>query len=217
MRIKIRNARLEDISQILRVEQSWPIDGRASAEKFIARLDKFSQGFFLACIDDAEGHELIVATITSMPLHYDPASVSQFKCWDSVTANGFLPQFNLAQCNALYIVSGVIDSEYRGLNIFGPMVLKVASLASTLGLRYVLAGAVLPGYQKYCSQHGDIPAYDYCATRRGQHLLDPLLAMYESIAFEVPDAAHVLAEYYPDDASRNFAALVVRDLNQAPL
>ena len=114
-------------------------------------------------------------------------------------------------------MSGVIDNRFRGLNIFAPMVLREAALASSMGLRYVVAGAVLPGYRKFCEQHGEINAFEYCATRRGKHLVDPLLAMYEAIGFSVPDALHVIPEYYPDDASRNFAALVVRDLQHRPL
>ena len=37
-------------------------------------------------------------------------------------------------------------------------------------------------------------------------------AMYERIGFSVSDACHVIPGYYPDDASRNYAALVVRNL-----
>ena len=217
--ISIRNATPADIPSILQVEQSWPEDGRASADKFQSRLMRFAQGFFLALIPDPEaaGVQITAATITAMPLFYQPGDVRHFDNWNRVTNHGYLPETNSSACNALYIVSGVIDNRFRGLNIFAPMVLREAALAQSLGLRYVVAGAVLPGYQKFYAQHGEINAYDYCATRRGKHLVDPLLAMYEAIGFSVPDAQHVIAEYYPDDASRNFAALVVRDLQRTPL
>jgi hypothetical protein len=53
--------------------------------------------------------------------------------------------------------------------------------------------------------------------RKGSKPVDPLLAMYETIHFKVPNNLHVVSEYYPDDASRNYAALVVRDLVNDPL
>jgi choline dehydrogenase-like flavoprotein len=206
---------MNDLAAILRVEDSWHEQGRAGADKFIARLEKFPQGFFLTCTGDS--HDQVVATITAMPVHYQADDVSHFSNWDKVTNNGYLHPVDLNACNALYIVSGVIDQRYRGQDIFAPMVLREVALAQALGLRYVLAGAVLPGYAKHCQRHGECAAHEYCSSRRGQHLLDPLLAMYDAIGFRVPDARHVLAEYFPDDASRNYAGLVVRDLHTHPL
>lgn len=212
--ISIRPATPADLPAILRVEESWHEQGRAGNDKFLARLDKFPQGFFLACA--GESAEEVVATITATPILYQPDNLSRFSNWDEVTGNGYLHPVELAACNALYIVSGIIDRRYRGQDIFAPMVLREVTLAQHLGLRYVLAGAVLPGYDKHCQRDGECTAYDYCTTRRGQHLLDPLLAMYAAIGFSVPDARHVIAEYFPDDASRNHAALVVRDLHVNP-
>jgi hypothetical protein len=206
--IRCRNATPDDLPGILAVEQSWPEASRAGADKFRSRLERFAEGFFVACVDGR-----IVATITAMPAHHDPEHLERYTDWASVTNQGFLfERRDLAGCNAIYIVSGVIDKEYRTLNIFDPMVLEEVGLAQRLGLRYVVAGAVLPGFRKYTEENGAIAPWAYCCARRGSRLLDPLLAMYERIGFSVPDARHVVAGYYPDDASRNYAALVVRDL-----
>lgn len=207
--IEIRNATKHDLNAILAVEQSWHKNSRASEEKFISRLERFPLGFFLAYIKDEKGDERVVATITAMPSYYTPSDVSTFNNWDKVTNNGLLFVDPPLNSNALYIVSGVIDDRYRGLNIFSPMVSKEISLASSLGYDYVLAGAVLPGYRKYCEQQGECSAYEYCLKRRGRHLVDPLLSMYESLNFQIPNANHVIPEYYPDDASKNYAGLVV--------
>lgn len=216
--ISIRTAGPADIDAILAVEQSWQEAGRAGADKFLSRLARYGAGFFLATLPDADGGEIPVATITSMPTRYDPARPDDYPSWDQVTCAGYLPEhFDLSRCNGLYIVSGVIDQRFRGYNVFAPMVLQVARLAASLHLRYTLAGAVIPGYRKYCEQHGPTEAGDYCLLRRGAHPVDPLLAMYEAIGFRVPDRHHVMPDYFPDDASRNYAALVVRDLHAAPL
>jgi hypothetical protein len=215
--MRIRSATKDDLDAILRVEQSWPEEGRAGADKFIARLERFPQGFFLACIEEG-ARERVIGTITSMPLAYDPAHAGRFDSWATVTNNGYLfERRDLSGCNAVYIVSGVIEQAYRHLNAFGPGVLAVAGAARDLGLRYVVAGAVIPGYRAYCQKYGATEPYGYCTTRRGSRLVDPLLAMYETIGFTVRDASHVVAGYYPDDASMNHAALVVRDLQERPL
>lgn len=217
MSLNCKNAEITDLPKILEVEKSWPEAGRASADKFIARIEKFSKGFFLILKNLPSGEEKVIATITTMPLLYSPTLVGQFTTWDKVTHHGMLDDCSLQNKNALYIISGVIDKDHRGENVFEYAVLKVVKLAQDLGLRYVIAGAVIPGYKKYCQSAGILPAWDYCQLRKGSKPVDPLLAMYESIQFKVPNSLHVVAEYYPDDASRNYAALVVRDLVSDPL
>lgn len=217
MSIGIRPAREADLPDIMRVEESWPEAGRAGIDKFQARLAKFARGFFVATQTTPETGEKIVGTITSMPLAYDPDRPHAFSNWDAVTHQGYLGDCSLSGCNAVYIVSGVIDSAHRHLNVFPLGVLAVAGAARDLGFPYVLAGAVIPGYRRFCQEHGDVTPYDYVRRRRGDRLVDPLLALYESIDFHVPDERHILKEYYPDDASRNHAALVRRDLREKPL
>jgi hypothetical protein len=205
--IECRNATADDLPGILEVEKSWPEASRAGADKFLARLNRFPQGFFVACVGGR-----VVATITAMKLRYDPKTVHRFSGWASVTNDGYLHEPADAHANALYIVSGVVDKDYRTLNIFDPMVLEEVTMAGRLGLGYVIAGAVLPGFRKYLEERGAVDPWAYCSARRGSRLVDPLLAMYERIGFTIPDARHVIAGYYPDDASRNYAALVVRAL-----
>lgn len=216
MSIYVRNASIWDLDAILKVEESWPEGGRASAEKFISRINKFAEGFFLICKRDANNQEKVVATVTSMPLFYDPNEVKAFTNWDAVTNQGMLFDCDYKGKNALYIVSGVIDKEHRGENIFEIGVMSAVKKAQEKGLRYTIAGAVIPGYRKHCEIKGNQPAWEYCQTRKASKLIDPLLSMYEKIHFHVPHSSHVITEYYPDDASRNYAALVVRDLNAHP-
>ena len=217
MAIKIRPACETDLPAIMKVEESWPVGSRAGEDKFRARLKHFSRGFFLAAMVQPDGSENVIGTLTSMPLTYDPAKPHAFTNWDEVTRQGYFGECPLDGCNALYIVSGVIAAEYRTLNVFPMGVLAVAGLARELGFPYVLAGAVIPGYRRFCEEHGEVAPFDYCGRRRGDRLVDPLLALYEGIGFVVPDAQHVLKDYYPDDASRNYAALVRRDLRERPL
>ena len=216
MSIELRKARPEDLGEILRIEACWPESGRAGEDKFLARMKNFGEGFFVGWVVNPDGTEQAAGTITSMPLRYDPAHLEGFRDWGMVTKDGYLGDCDPAGCNALYIVSGVIDPVHRGANVFQHGVAKMVELATRMGMSYVLAGAVIPGYAKYCEAKGEIPAFDYCRLRRGVHLVDPLLSMYEAMGFHVTDQAHVIPEYFPDDASRNYAALVRRDLKPAP-
>lgn len=214
--LSIRRASIEDLPQIMDVEQSWNEEGRAGIDKFHSRLEHYKDAFFLASVTDNNKATTVVATITALPVEYNPSNLSTFKDWDTATNNGFFFPKTPANANALYIASGIIDKSYRGENIFHDMVSKEVETASELGLRYIVAGAVIPGYKQYCQTNGDISAYDYCSKHRGKRLVDPLLQMYSGLHFHVRNEAHVIPNYFPDDASCNYAALVVRDLVQHP-
>ena len=117
MGTKMRLAKESDLPAILKVEESWPVAGRAGADKFLARLRNFGRGFFVATLGLPEGGERIIGTITSMPVSYEPTRPHAFKSWDAVTHDGYLGDCRLEGCDALYIVSGVIDAEHRSLNV----------------------------------------------------------------------------------------------------
>lgn len=206
MELNIYNPTLDDLPEIMRVEQSWPESGRAPEDKFIARMQKFPRGFFVA----ASGGRL-VATITACPATYDPNDLGRFSNWKDVTNDGYLYDIgDLSDYNAIYVVSGVIDTGVRGSDVFVPMMTKEIELAAELGYAHVCAGAVLPGYAQYCKKHGRIDPEDYVFTKVGRHWVDPLLEMYRKMSFSVPDRSHVKRDFYPDEASLNCAALVVR-------
>ena len=208
MSVTIRNATAEDMDQIMAVEESWPEMARAPRDKFEARLDKYPQGFF---VWEQEGR--ILATITSMPYSYDPAKAERFTNWDDVTNEGYLYEIGPKEdYNSLYIVSGIIDKDSRGGDIFERMVGTEVELARSLGYGYVIGGAVIPGYKRYCVKNDAVPAHEYVFMKKGRRLIDPLLDMYQKIGFAAPDAAHVVREYFPDDASLNYAAIVVNRL-----
>jgi len=208
MSVTIRNARPEDMDQIMAVEESWPEMARAPRDKFEARLQKYPQGFF---VWEEDGR--ILATITSMPFTYDPENAKQFSNWDKVTGDGYLHDIGAQEdYNGIYIVSGIIEKDARGGDIFERMVNAQVELARSLGYKYVVAGAVIPGYKRYCVKNDAVPASQYVFMKRGNRLVDPLLDMYQKIGFEAPDADHVVREYFPDDASLNYAAIVVNKL-----
>ena len=84
--------------------------------------------------------------------------------------------------------------------MFEKLALGEVDVAQREGFRYVVAGATIPGYQRYCEKHDEMPAADYA-----------FLEIYRPLGFRVPDRRHVVPNYYPDPASRGYAALVVHE------
>ena len=200
----ITQATIDDLDEIMEVELSWPDGEAATVEKFESRLNIFPKGFFVARINNE-----MVGTITSCPYHYDPEKMSQVISWEQVTNDGYLYSNSNISSNAIYLVSAVVKQGARGRGVFEGMVSRVTELASELGLPYVVAGAVLPGYDSYCKRNGEIAAEEYVFTKKGSKLVDPFMEIYRKINFHVPDKDHVLDDYYGDSASRSYSAMVV--------
>jgi len=95
--------------------------------------------------------------------------------------------------------------------VFEKLALGEVDVAQREGFRYVVAGATIPGYQRYCEKHDEMPAADYAFLERRGRLIDPFLEIYRPLGFRVPDRRHVVPNYYPDPASRGYAALVVHE------
>jgi hypothetical protein len=207
MALHVRQAELADLDRIMDVEGDWEESQRASRDQMRLRLRKFPEGFWLY---EQEGE--VVGTLMSFPLRYSPDEVSQLTSWDQVTNNGNYPDIDLSSSNTLYLPSGSLKKSARGGTAYALMMETPVRLAEQLGLDYVIAGAKIPGYDAYCRRHGEIDARDYAFLRLGGCLVDPFLEMYRGHDYHVPDRSHVVANYYPDPPSRDYAAIVVREV-----
>ena len=207
--IRIRPATRADLPAIMELETHWPEGQRALRDQFEARLDKFPDGFLLACADDGA----LAGSMTAYPIRYDPACPERIGDWKAVTNNGYIrTPAEVPGANALYLVSAVVHTDYRGRDVFTRMARAAIDVARSHGLPYVAAGAVIPGYHRYVAKHGPISAPEYVFTRKGQRLVDPFIDQYRRIGFFVPDQRHVLSEYYDDSDSENHAAFVVHQV-----
>lgn len=196
---------MSDLNGIMKVEKDWPEHQRASEDKFISRLEKFPFGFFVA-----ESNGNIVGTSTSCLIEYSPSKIETYRSWDAVTNNGYIKKLEeVKNPNALYIVSIGIKNEYRGEDIFQKFVNAQIDLARKMDLGFVIAGAIMPGYDAYCRKHGNISAKKYALIKARNRFVDPLLEMWNKCGFYVPDDRHVIQNYYTDFKSRNYSALVV--------
>lgn len=203
----IRAVLATDIDQLLELENEWPPNARASKEKLLFRINRFQQGFFIA--EDETG---IIASIISHPYHYQSDDISNYKNWQSVVKQCYQSTEDLNKLNSLYIVSGTSKPTRHGGDVFDGGVMHVVELGEKLGKQHVVGGCILPGYARYIEKHGPISAVDYVFEHKHNRYLDPLIDRYRKLKFHVPDPQHVIADYFPHEASLNYSALVVRDL-----
>ncbi|MCP4128411.1 MAG: hypothetical protein GY753_15320 [Gammaproteobacteria bacterium] len=207
--IEVRQATGEnDLPYLLEMEQEWIPTQRATAEQLAARLEIFAEGTLLAFIDDQ-----VVATLTSVPIEYNPDEVYKYSTWAEVSNDGMMHWPPIGNPNALYVISGVVREGYHDRQLFEIVINRICDIAAEMGYSYVLAGARLPAYKRYIEKRGEISAADYALKKLGKHYIDPLIEKYRRIGFSVPGPDHVKTGYYPDESSLDHAAIVVRKVD----
>ncbi|MEU5759960.1 hypothetical protein [Nocardia sp. NPDC047648] len=206
MTIRVRQAALDDLDEIMAVEQDWEESQRASRDQMTARLRAFPEGFWIFEQDDE-----VVGTLMGFPMRYTPDKIAELSDWDTVTGHGYYPTIDLDAANAIYLASGSLKRSARGGMAYAVMMETPVELAERLTLDYVLTGAKIPGYDAYCRRFGEIDAGDYAFRQLGGCLVDPFLEMYRGHGYLVPDRQHIIPDYYPDPPSRDYGAIVVRD------
>ncbi|MBF6163033.1 hypothetical protein [Nocardia cyriacigeorgica] len=211
MTMVVRQASLNDLDKIMAVEQDWEQSQRASRDQMVARLRAFAEGFWLF-----EQRGEVVGTLMGFPMRYEAHRISELSDWDTVTGHGYYPDIDTATANALYLASGSLKRTARGGTAYSVMMEKPIELAERCGLDYVLTGAKIPGYDAYCRRFGEIDAADYAFRTLGGCLVDPFLEMYRGHDYLVPDRRHIVPNYYPDPPSRDYGAIVVRDVRHSP-
>jgi ribosomal protein S18 acetylase RimI-like enzyme len=201
----IRNADASDLDAVMAVEADWPEEQRAPREKFESRLERCPEGFLVV---EADGG--VVAVCTSTLTTYDPANLEPFRSWEVCTNNGYLhPLEDRVACNAYYIVSQGILKPYRRKGIRQEMIRANLANAAKLGLEYTVTGAMMPGYDRFCRENGEIPAREYAFLKREGELVDPTLRRLAPLGLVLPDERHVIEGFYVSPASRNYGALLV--------
>lgn len=206
-KFQIRNATLNDLESLLELEKEWPQHVRATEAELTLRLKKFAAGYFIAS-DQTE----MIASIIAHPYNYSVEDLSNYKNWAEIVRKCYHNDLAQTETNAIYIVSGTTKKTPYVTELFNAGIHLVIDLAKKMQKRYVVAGALLPGYARYKQINGAIPAHDYVFMKSQHRFIDPLIEKYRRIGFYVPDQQHVFADYFPDENSDGYSALVVKDL-----
>ena len=166
------------------------------------RYQKYPQGFLMAwCQGQPAG------LLTFAPIRYTPTGAHRLHTWGQITNQGRLHEPD-ADANALYIVSGVFRSGYQGYGVFEAAVEAVKEAATAQNYEWVVTGSRLPGYAWHVERHGATSVRDYVALEDNGEPCDPLLKRYRKLGFQVLNNDHIKADFYPDKASLDHAALV---------
>ncbi len=207
-KFQIRNATLDDLPQLLELENEWPEHVRAPKEELARRMQKFAAGYFIA-ID----HSGTIASIISHPYHYRNSDLSNYRTWEHIVHECYSQDLTVNETNALYIVSGTTKKTPYVTELFNAGIHLVIDLAKLMNKRYVIAGALLPGFARFKQAYAQASVSDYVFRKSQGRYIDPLLEKYRRIGFHVPDENHIVENYFPDDSSLGYSALVVKDLH----
>jgi ribosomal protein S18 acetylase RimI-like enzyme len=185
-RVTVRQARLEDLDDILRVEASaWPEGIRASGEQFIERLETYPEGFLIA---DLYGRPSGVLTSQRIDhrLGDEPAG------WEETTAGGRIRATHLQSGNSLYVVSVGVAAESQGMGVGSRLIRAAQQHAVAHRLQYVLLDSRLPGYGA-CRRDRGLTAEEYvfALDDRGWPL-DPELRFYRRHGFQILSPSQII-------------------------
>jgi len=199
MSIVVRQATMDDLPGLLKVDAVvWP-DFPAKEEMIRSRLEVFPKGQFVALCGDR-----VVGSIYSQLVYYEflPKSFT----WMEITDGGTIRRTHSSDGDSVYGVGLAVLPEFQGTDVSHLLIMAVAKMAMRLGVYRFLWGARIPHYYKY----KEIPVGQYIKkkTSKGRYI-DPELSLYQQYAAN-PDRP--LSNYMPDPESLNFGVLVVADL-----
>lgn len=185
--------------EIVKTEkESWPPELRASKEKFISRLHTFEKGFFVARVDGR-----IKGITTSQIVNYPPNG----ETWNEITDNGFIKNTHNPSGNALYVVSIGVARDVQGMGIGSLLLGAQKELTKEFGLNYLFLGARIPGYLKYCREHGEIPVESYLVLKNDKNEpVDPEIRFYRRNGLEV---AKITSDFESDRESRDYGIVML--------
>ena len=215
--INIRNPSLEDMPKILELEKSWPKKERASEAALKSRVENFPEGAWIA--EDLDNGGAIVGMTTSCLKHFNPEDLSAYSSWYETTNSGFIntrTDLRDENCNALYITSTIVRSDYRGKGIFSPLFSKHADVAKANGKRFLVTGCILRDFTAHQEKDPSLDPIKYALTKdEAGFYIDGLLAKVQKLGFTIPDERHVIPEYFACEDAHDWSALMVRDFRAA--
>ena len=212
-KIRIRQARVDDIEAILLVEKkAWPENLRASREMYESRLGTFPQGTLVA-----EGEGKIEGVVVVEIVNF--RSVSDVCSWNEATDYGYIRKSHDPQGNTLYGVNLSISPQTQS-RVAVALLEAVDKLAIKLDFKQIILGGRIPRFARYlkhyCQKNGisvisdekrDKIADHYIrATTRKGHSLDPQITFYQKVGTKI---IKLLPNYFKDPESLDYGALLI--------
>jgi GNAT superfamily N-acetyltransferase len=199
-KIKIRQAKIEDIPQILEVEKAAWGEGRAATfEMFESRIKTFPHGNLVALANNK-----IIGVMATQIMNYD-LEKNAFT-WYEATDNGYIKKTHDPKGDTLYGVDLSVHPLYQNKGVGKKLMISVGKLAIKYNLKQGVLGARIPNYHKYADK---IKVEDYVKINKNEKTNippDPELMFYQKLGLKI---VKVIPNYFDDPESLNYGVLMV--------
>ncbi len=199
-KIKIRQANISDIEQIVDVEKkAWKAEGAADSQKFESRIKTFQKGTLVA---ELEGK--IIGVVVTEIINYNDWQNKNFT-WYDVTDNGFLAKTHNPNGDTIYGVDlSVIPDAPPGV---GTKLLEcIAKMAIKYNMRGGMLGGRMPDYHAFANKYSP---EEYIKqkkeTKKGLEPLDSEIRFYSRAGLKI---IKILPNYFKDPESLDYGLLL---------
>jgi ribosomal protein S18 acetylase RimI-like enzyme len=205
-KVKIRQARIEDIPQILEVEKAAWGEGRsATFEMLESRIETFPAGTLVALVN-----EEIVGVLATEIIDYNLKE--EALSWYEVTDNGYIRKTHNPKGDTLYGADLSVHPLYQNQGVGKKLLVCIGRLAIKYNLKRGLLGARIPNYYKYVDK---IKVEDYIQLDKKSSDIppDPELIYYRNVTNLLSklglQIVKVLPNYFKDPESLNYGVLLI--------
>ncbi|OGY21721.1 MAG: hypothetical protein A2126_01470 [Candidatus Woykebacteria bacterium GWB1_45_5] len=208
-KVRIRQATLDDIPQMVEVDQrAWWDEVAFTAEHFESQIRTYPQGVLVAEAA-INGRKRLVGTICG--LRISSALANSLHNWSEATGNGYFTT-HIPNGNVMFGANLSVLPEFGRKGIGDKLFGHAAAVIVRQNVPYLIFGGRLPDLAEYNRKRiaedlSKVTGEEYAALRDGQgRILDDELRFYLRQPFM--EMIRVLPEYFPDPESENYGVLL---------
>lgn len=200
-RIKVirRQATLDDVEAIFRLDQEVWTEFPGTREMFASRIETFPEGQIVAVYQGE-----IVGYLGLEFVEFDMSLPHSFS-WNEISDQGMIRNSHSYRGDYMYGVAMTISPRFQGCGVATQLVLSGWGMMVGFNRRGSLIGSRIPDYHKYADE---MPVSEYVKAKRADGMyIDPELRLWSKDGFH---PILVLPEYINDPESRDYGVLVYR-------
>lgn len=196
--IEIRQAGMNDVEGLVKLEKEVWKDVGADEEKIVSRIETFSRGNIAALMNHS------VVGYVSFEYVSDINKMGLFT-WNMITDNGMILNTHDINGEFAFGVSLTVGMKAQRLNLGDALTFYGLSIVAEDNKMGTYLGSRMPGFAKYKKQNPGISAGEYIQLRWKGRPRDPELRLYEQVGFTI---CKLLPNFFPDSKSFNNGVLV---------
>ncbi|TFG34611.1 hypothetical protein EU527_02585 [Candidatus Thorarchaeota archaeon] len=196
-KVRIRQASVEDIPEIIRVEhETWPPGEAATEEMFRSRIEVFPQGVFVAEFNDG-----LVGVVAFQRIHYNIHKA--ISTWKEATDNGMIRESHIPNGETIFGID--LSATPSAPPKTGTKLLaEVGRYAIYNNLKRGILGGRIPKYSEYADK---MTPEEYLEAKNDKgEPLDPEVRFYKRAGLEI---GKVIPNYFEDPDSKCYGVLLI--------